>query len=56
VGTTRFEPKGDGTQVTTEGQIEASGLLKLVLGLVVRQAEKQDRTNFNKLKEILEAG
>jgi carbon monoxide dehydrogenase subunit G len=54
VGTTRFEPEGEGTQVTTEGQIEASGLLKLVVGIMARQAEKEDKAHFNNLKRILE--
>ena len=55
VGTTRFEPKDDGTQLTLEATIDTSGLLKLALGFVARRAEKQDITNFNNLKRILEA-
>jgi carbon monoxide dehydrogenase subunit G len=56
LGTTKFEPKENGTQVILKGQIEASGILKLVEGLVIRQAVKQDRNNFNTLKLLLEAG
>ncbi len=53
---TRLEPKGDGTQVTSEGTLEASGPLKLVVGMVARKAQKDDTANFEKLKQILEAG
>ena len=54
-GTTKFESKDNGTQLTLEGQIEASGVLKLLEGLVINQAKKQDTSNFNALKQILEA-
>ena len=56
VGTTKFEPKENGTQISLEGQIEGTGILKLVEGLIIRQAEKQDRANFETLKHLLEAG
>ena len=55
-GTTKFEPKEGGTQMTLEGQIEGNGLLKLLVGFVAGQAKKQDIKNFNALKIILEAG
>jgi carbon monoxide dehydrogenase subunit G len=54
-GTTKFEAEDDGTLLTLNAQIENSGILKLVEGLVIKQAEKQDITNFNALKQILEA-
>jgi hypothetical protein len=56
IGTTKFEPKEGGTQMTLEGQIEGDGLLKLLVGFVTGQAKKQDIKNFNALKSILEAG
>jgi carbon monoxide dehydrogenase subunit G len=55
-GTINLEPKENGTQFNLEAQIEGRGLFKLVEGLVARQAKKQDASNFNTLKELLEAG
>jgi ligand-binding SRPBCC domain-containing protein len=56
VGTHKFERKENGTQLILIGQIEVSGILKLVEGLVIRQAKKQDNINLNALKLLLEAG
>jgi carbon monoxide dehydrogenase subunit G len=56
VGTTNFRPEENGTKVTLVGQIEGAGILKLLEGLVVKQAKKQDSRNFNTLKLLLEAG
>ena len=53
--TTKFEAQENGTLVTSAAQVEASGIMKLMEGLVVRRAEKQDKANFNTLKELLEA-
>ena len=55
-GNINLEPKENGTQFNLEAQIEGSGLFKLVEGLVAKQAKKQDASNFNTLKNILEAG
>ena len=41
-GTTKLEAQDNGTLVTTAGQIEASGIMKLTEGLVIRQVKKQD--------------
>jgi len=51
----RFEPKENGTQVTLNAQIKGVGFLKLLEGLVGRQAEKQDGSNYDALKLLLEA-
>ena len=56
VGTTRFELKEKGTQVTFQGKIPGKSIPKLVEGLIIRLAEKQDRANFETLKHLLEAG
>lgn len=49
-----IEPKGDGTQVTLNGQVNALGFFKLLERLVGRQAEKQDGSNSDALKLLLE--
>lgn len=50
-----LEPVGDGTKVTrlTEGEI--SGFFKMAEPLVVRMLNRQFETNFNNLKDLLEA-
>ena len=54
--TTRFEAQDSGTLVTVAGQIEASGIVRLAEGYLIRRTEKQDLANFTALKRILEAG
>lgn len=49
-----IEPKGGGTQVTLNGQVSALGFFKLLERLVGRQAEKQDGSNYDALKLLLE--
>ena len=54
-GKVRFEPKENGTQVTMNAQIKGVGFARLLEGLVGRQAEKQDSSNYDALKLLLEA-
>lgn len=54
-GTTTFEPEEGGTRVTLTGQGEAPGILKLVEGMVTKQAQVQDGENLETLKRIMEA-
>ena len=49
-----IEPKGDSTKVTLNGQVSALGFFKLLERLVGRQAEKQDGSNYDALKLLLE--
>ena len=51
----RFEAKENGTQVTQNSQIKGVGFMKLLEGLLGRQAEKQDGSNYETLKLLLEA-
>jgi uncharacterized protein YndB with AHSA1/START domain len=53
-GTTTLEAQESGTLVTVKGQVEAAGIARLLEGLVIRQVEKQDLENFNRLKVLLE--
>ena len=50
-----FEPKENGTQVTLSAQIKGAGFAKLLEGLVGRLAKKQDGSNYDALKLLLEA-
>jgi hypothetical protein len=52
--TTKFEPEEGGTRVTLTGLGEASGILKLVEGLVTKQAEAQNGKDLETLKRIME--
>jgi uncharacterized membrane protein len=54
--TTRYESKGDGTQITMSGTGETGGFFKLAEGLVGKQLKKQLETNSSALKLLLEAG
>jgi hypothetical protein len=54
--TTRYEAQGDGTRITTEGQVEFNGFLKLAERLVGKQLDKQIESNNGALKLLLEAG
>ena len=51
----RFEANENGTQVTQNSQIEGVGFMKLLEGLFGRQAEKQDSSDYDALKHLLEA-
>jgi hypothetical protein len=51
----KFEARDGGTLVTFDGQIQASGIIKPVEGLLARQAAKRDRANYETLKRVLEA-
>lgn len=50
-----FAGQDDGTLVSFAGQVQAQGILRLAEGLLARQAEKQDRANYETLKRVLEA-
>lgn len=52
--TTKFEPQEGGTRVTLAGRGEAPGILKLVEGLVTKQAEAQNGKDLETLKRIME--
>lgn len=56
IAVAEFDEQENGTLVSFAGQVQASGILKLVEGLMARQAEKQDRENYEALKRVLEAG
>ena len=49
-------PKDNGTQVTFEAQITVTGILKLVEGMLGKRAKKRDESNFEIMKQLLEAG
>ena len=51
----KCEPKGNGTQVTVFGQVEPGGFFKLAEGLVKKQIESQMDSDFEALKQMLEA-
>ena len=53
-GETTLEAQENGTLVTVHGQVEAAGITRLLEGLLIRQVEKQDLDNFNRLKDMLE--
>ncbi|MGB3717609.1 MAG: hypothetical protein WA996_24545 [Candidatus Promineifilaceae bacterium] len=42
-GNVKLEPEENGTQLNLERQVEASGILKILEGVVIKQAVKQDR-------------
>ena len=54
--TSRYESKGNGTQITLSGKGETGGFFKLTEGLVGKQLQKQLETNYSALKLLLEAG
>ena len=45
-----------GTRLHVEGEAERGGLFRLADALVTRQARRQFRADFERLKELLEAG
>ncbi len=54
--TTKLESKENGTQLTVGGEIEFGGFFKIAEGLVGKQLKKQNDTDYNALKLLLEAG
>jgi hypothetical protein len=50
------EQEANGRQINLEGQVEASGILKTLEGVVNRQAARQNRGNFKALKILMESG
>jgi carbon monoxide dehydrogenase subunit G len=52
--TLRFESKEAGTELTSRGEIEFTGLMKLVEWLFGKQIERQAQDDFNTLKLLLE--
>jgi hypothetical protein len=55
-GVTTLTPKENGTQLTLQGQVTTVGIFKLVEGLISKQVGKQDASNIQTLKQLLEAG
>jgi uncharacterized membrane protein len=51
-----FEPSGDGTKVTFEGNLEAGGFFKLAEPIAGRMLQRQTAADAETLKEILETG
>jgi hypothetical protein len=51
-----LSPRHDGTQVTFESQFELVGILKFAEGFFANMGKKQDGSNFETAKKILEAG
>jgi carbon monoxide dehydrogenase subunit G len=54
--TLEFEPMDDGTKLTSHGEIEFKGLLKVVEWLFGRQIENQARSDLDTLKRLFEGG
>ncbi len=54
--TITLEPMNNGTQVTFESQFEIVGVLKFAEGFFAKMGEKQDGSNFETAKRLLEAG
>ncbi len=54
--TITLEQKYNGTQVTFESQFEIVGVLKFAEGIFAKMGEKQDGSNFDTAKRLLEAG
>jgi uncharacterized protein YndB with AHSA1/START domain len=52
---TTFAPKENGTQLTLEGQVATLGIFKLLESFLAKQAKKQDASNINTMKQLLEA-
>ena len=49
-----LSPKNNGTQVSFESQFELVGLLKFAEGFFANMGKKQDGSNFETAKKILE--
>jgi hypothetical protein len=50
-----LEPGGGGTRLTFRGEGEPGGFFKLAEPIVGRKAERQFRSDFETLKDLLEA-
>jgi uncharacterized protein YndB with AHSA1/START domain len=50
-----FESVDGGTRLTVEGQVEASGFLKLAAPVIASMARRQSATDFGTMKDILES-
>lgn len=48
-------PKDNGTQVTFEGQIAITGILKFAERMLGKRAEKRDEGNIETMKQLLES-
>jgi uncharacterized protein YndB with AHSA1/START domain len=54
IATFTFEKVSDGTRVACQTNIEGRGIFRLLMPMVVREAKKEDETNFSNLKRVLE--
>jgi hypothetical protein len=54
--TTELESKRHGTQVDLRARMEVGGFFKMAQGLVAKKAKKQNGTDLEALKLLLEAG
>ena len=52
--TLTFEPTDEGTELTSRGEIEFRGVLKVAEWLFGKQLENQDQSDFDTLKLLLE--
>jgi hypothetical protein len=50
-----FESVEGGTKLSVEGQVEASGLLKIAEPVLARMARRQSATDFQTMKDLLES-
>jgi ligand-binding SRPBCC domain-containing protein len=50
-----FEPVDGGTRISFKGEGETGGFFKLAGPMVKRQAQKQSKADFERLKQILES-
>lgn len=51
----KFESVEGGTKLSVEGQVEASGLLKIAEPVLARMARRQSATDFQTMKDLLES-
>jgi uncharacterized protein YndB with AHSA1/START domain len=54
IATFAFDEVREGTKVTCRTNIEGRGIFRLFMPMVVREAKKEDESNFANLKRILE--
>ena len=54
--TTELESKQNGTQLNLHAQMEVGGFFKMAQGLVAKKAKKQNNTDLEALKLLLEVG
>lgn len=52
----RLEPRGDGTILSVVAEAEPGSLMKLAEPVLARQARRELRSDFERLKELLESG